>query len=97
VQGADGAGQPKLSHLIGHFVGHVALGTLGFVVLAIPAVCLSIAAHYLAEVPVSRFVIEVLLWVHYSLLVIDTIMFAAYILVSTYGAAKELFRYVRGL
>jgi hypothetical protein len=97
VQGENGAGQPKLSYLIGHFVGHVALGTLGFIVLAIPAVCLSIAAHYLAEVPVSQFVIEVLLLVHYSLLIIDTMMFAAYILVSIYGAAKELLRYVRGL
>ena len=65
--------------------------------MAIPAVCLSIAAHYLAEAPVSRFVIEVLLWVHHSLLVVDTIMFAAYILVSIYIAAKELLRYVRGL
>jgi hypothetical protein len=97
VQGENGAGRPKLSHLIGHFVGHVALGTLGFIVLAIPAVCLSFAAHYLAEVPVSPFVIEVLLWVHYSLLVIDTIMFAAYVLASVYGAVKELIRYVRGL
>jgi hypothetical protein len=97
VQGEDGAGQPKLSRLIGHFVGHVALGTLGFVAVAIPAVCLSIAAHYLAWVPVSPFVIEVLVWVHYSLLVVDTIMFAAYILASIYGAAKELLRYVRGL
>jgi hypothetical protein len=97
VQGENGAGQPKLSHLIGHFVGHVALGTLGFVVLAIPAVCLSVAAHYLAEVPVSPFVIEILLGVHYSLLVIDTAMFAAYILVSIYGAAKELLRYAKGL
>jgi hypothetical protein len=97
VQGESGAGQPKLSHLIGHFVGHVALGMLGFIVLAIPAVCLSIAAHYLAEAPVSRFVIEVLLWVHYSLLIVDTVMFAAYILVSIYGATKELIRYARGL
>jgi hypothetical protein len=51
----------------------------------------------LTHCPVSSFVVEVLLWVHYSLLVVDTAMFAAYILVSIYGAAKELIRYVKGL
>jgi hypothetical protein len=56
VQGANGAGRPKLSHLIGHFAGHVMAGTLGFIVLAIPAIGLSIAEHYLAELPVSTFV-----------------------------------------
>ena len=97
MQGNGGPGRPKLSSLIGHFVGHVALGTLGFVALAIPAIILSIAAHYLAETPVSTFVINVLLFIHYSLLVIDTVMFAAYVLVSIYDAVKELIRYVKGL
>jgi hypothetical protein len=97
LQGENETGGPKLSRLIGHFVGHVVLGTVGFVALAIPAVLLSAAAHYLDMLPVSRIVVEVLLWVHYSLLVVDTGMFAAYILVSIYGAAKELIRYVMGL
>jgi hypothetical protein len=73
------------------------LGTVGFVALAIPAVLLSIAAHYLTLLPVSPVVVEVLLGVHYSLLAVDTLMFAAYILVSIYGAAKELIHYVKGL
>src|SRR4051794_29767115 len=84
VQRENGAGQPKLSDLIGHFAGHVMAGTLGFIVLAIPASCLSIAAHYLAELPVSTFVTEVLLWLHFFLFGVDTIMFVAYILVSIY-------------
>jgi hypothetical protein len=97
VQGGNGGEGPKLSVLIGHFVGHVCLGTVGFIALAIPAIVLSIAAHYLKATPVSQFVVDVLLWVHYSLLVVDTLMFAAYILVSIYDAAKELVRYVKGL
>jgi hypothetical protein len=77
---------PSLARLIGHFVGHVCLGTVGFVALAIPAILLSLAAHYFEQTPVSIFVINILLTVHYSLLVIDTGMFAAYILVSIYSA-----------
>lgn len=92
-----GPARPRLSTLIGNFVGHVALGTLGFVALAVPAVLLSIAAHYAPEFHVSKFVINVLLGIHYSLLVIDTGMFAAYMLVSIYHALKELYRYVKGL
>jgi hypothetical protein len=48
-----GLERPKLSNLIGHFVGHVFLGTIGFLALAIPAISLSIAAHYLSEIQVS--------------------------------------------
>jgi hypothetical protein len=97
VRGDGGPERPKLSSLIGRFVGHVWLGAVGFVALAIPAILFSLAAHYLAEIPVSALVIEVFLGIHYSLLIVDTLMFAAYILVSIYGAAKELIRYVKGL
>jgi hypothetical protein len=97
VQGDGGPTQPKLSSLIGHFVGHVCLGSVGFIALAIPAILFSLAAHYLAEIPVSPLVIQVFLWIHYSLLLIDTGMFAAYISASIYGAVKELIRYVKGL
>ena len=97
MQGDNGPEAPRLSALIGHFVGHIWLGTLGFVALAIPAILLSLAAHYLEQTAVSAFVIDVLLGIHYSLLVIDTVMFAAYIVVSIYHAATELVRYVKGL
>jgi hypothetical protein len=53
LQGENASGRPKLSHLIGHFVGHVVLGTVGFITLAIPAVLLSVAAHYVILIPVS--------------------------------------------
>jgi hypothetical protein len=44
VQG-DGGPALKPSGLISHFVGHVCLGALGFIVLAIPAILFSLAAH----------------------------------------------------
>jgi hypothetical protein len=47
--------------------------------------------------PCIPLVIQVFLWIHYSLLLIDTGMFAAYISASIYGAVKELIRYVKGL
>jgi hypothetical protein len=97
VQGDGVPGRPKLSTLIGHFVGHVCLGAVGFLVLAVPAILFSLAAHYLEQIPVSAVVIHVFLWIHYSLLIVDALMFVAYILVSLYAAAKELIRYVKGL
>jgi hypothetical protein len=66
LQSETGTDGLNLSQLIGHFVGRVVLGTVGFVALAIPAVLLSVAAHYLSLWPVSPPVVNVLLWVHYS-------------------------------
>jgi hypothetical protein len=96
LPGDEGPRRLTLSRLIIHFVTHVWLGTTGFVALAIPAILLSLAAHYLEQTPVSSFVIDILLGIYYSLLIIDTVMFAAYILVSICDALKELARYLRG-
>lgn len=97
VQGGDRLERANLSRLIGHFVGHVCLGVVGFIALAIPAILLSIAAHYLQQIAVSAVVIQILLAIHYILIVIDTIMFAAYMTVAIYDAAKELVQYARDL
>jgi hypothetical protein len=97
MQGDSGAVPLKLSTLIGHFVGHVFLGTAGFIALAIPAIIFSLSAHYLSETYVSGLVIDILLGIHYLLLGIDTVVFVAYILVSVYAAGRELTRYVKGL
>jgi hypothetical protein len=77
MQGDGGPVRPKLSNLIGHFVGHVSLGAVGFVALAIPAIIFSLAAHYLAEIPVSSIVITLLLGITYFLLGVDTLVFGA--------------------
>jgi hypothetical protein len=96
VQG-EGGSALKPSGLISHFVGHVCLGALGFIVLAIPAILFSLAAHYLEQTPVSTMVIDVFLGLHYFLLAVDTAYFSAYIVVSVYDAVKELIRYAKGL
>jgi hypothetical protein len=70
--------RPTFQGLVGHFVGHVVLGALGFICVAVPAILFSILAHYLH-------------------LVVDTLVFVAYILVSLYVTAVELIRYVRGI
>jgi hypothetical protein len=87
--------RPKLSTLVGHFVGHLCLGTVGFVTLAIPPIILSWAAYYLDETHVSAAVIDVLLGVHYFLLGVDVLVFVAYISLSVYDAARELILYVK--
>jgi hypothetical protein len=97
VQGDSAPEQLSLSRLIGHFVGHVWLGTGGFIALAIPAILLSLAAHYLEKTVVSPIVIDVLLSLHYLLLFVDAGMFVAYIAVSIYDAVRELTRYVKSL
>jgi hypothetical protein len=89
--------RPKPSNLTGHFVGHVLFGAVGFVALAIPAVLFSIAAHYLATLPVSTLIINVLIGAHYVLFAIDIAYFGTYIIISVYGAAKELIRYAKSL
>ena len=58
---------------IGHFVGHVFAVTAGFIILAIPAVGFSLAAHYLKDTFVSETVILVLVWLHYFILGMDAI------------------------
>ncbi len=96
-QSTSDAVRPKMSSLLGHFVGHVFLGTVGFIALAIPPILLSLAVYYLKETYVSETVISVLLGLHYFLLGVDALVFVAYILVSLYDAAKELIRYVKSL
>ena len=96
MQGDDVPGNPKLSSVVGRFVGLVCLAAVGFVVLAIPAILFALAAHYLEGFSVSVLIIQILLWIHYVLLVIDTSMFAAYVLIAIYDAATELIRYVKG-
>ena len=89
--------RPTFQGLVGHFAGHVVLGALGFICVAIPAILFSILAHYLHQIPVSDIVISVLVDIHYLLLGVDTVVFVAYILVSLYVTAVELIRYVRGI
>jgi hypothetical protein len=97
VQGAASLARPSLAKLVGHFVGHVWLGTVGFIAIAIPAVSLSLAAHYLQYLPVSPLIVNVLYDIHYLLFGLDAVMFAAYLAASTLSAVKELARYVKSL
>jgi hypothetical protein len=97
MQDDPGSERPKLSTLLGRFAGHVVIGTGGFVILAVPAILLSLAAHHLRETAVSEIVIWVLLAVHYFLLAVDALVFVAYILISLYSAGVALVRYVRDL
>ncbi len=97
MQGDGGAGQPELSDLIGHLVGHVCIGVVGFIALAIPAVLFSVAAHYLEGTVVSPVVVNVLVGLTYFVLGIDTLTFVLYILFSVYLAARELIGYVKDL
>jgi hypothetical protein len=97
VQGDGGPARPELSSLIGHFVGHVCIGFVGFVALAIPAVLFSLAAHYLEGTTVSRVVVDVLVDLTYFMLGVDTLTFVLYVLFSMCLAARALFLYMRDL
>lgn len=88
---------PALPELIAQFAGHVFFGTLGFIILAIPAITLSLLAHYLEDTFISIIVIWILISLHYFIFIVDAAMFVAYITVSIYAAARELRRHVRRL
>lgn len=97
MQGDGGPPQPTLSRLLGHFVGHVCIGLVGFVALAIPAILFSLAAHYLEGTAVSHVVVDVLVGLTYFMLGVDTVTFVLYVLFSMGIAARALFRYTRDL
>ncbi len=97
MQGDGGPAQPKLSSLIGHFAGHVCIGFIGFVALAILAILFSLAAHYLEETVVSPAVVHVLVGLTYFVLGVDTVTFILYVLFSMYLTARALLGYMKGL
>jgi hypothetical protein len=97
VQGDSASNRSSPSRLISHFVVHVWLITGGFVALAIPAILLSLAAHYLKRLPVAPLVVNVLYGIHYLLFGLDTVMFGAYLAASSLSAVRELAHYVKSL
>jgi hypothetical protein len=90
MQSSQGTTRLSLSTVVGHFTGHVLIGTIGFVMLAIPAIALSLMANYLAEMAIAPIVTKIFIGLHYFLLIIDSIVFIAYMVVSLYYAAVEL-------
>ena len=93
-----GRSRLKLSTQLGLFSGHIFFGTLAFIILALPAVILSMSANYLrSSAPGAEFIVFMLVGLHYLLFVLDVAVFVAYISVQVYAAAIELIRYVKSL
>jgi hypothetical protein len=87
----------KLSTQLGLFSGHIFFGTFAFIILACPAVILSMMASYLRSATGVEFIVSVLVGLHYLLFGLDVVVFVAYIFVQLYAAAIELIRYVKSL
>jgi hypothetical protein len=90
-------GRSRLKSQLGLFAGHIFFGTFALIILALPALILSMTAVYLRTVHGAEFIVFMLVGLHYFLFCVDVIVFVAYILVQLYAVARELIRYVKSL
>jgi hypothetical protein len=74
---------------VAHFAAHALVGSLVFVVIALPALGLSLLVHWLESRGAAGYVISVLTALEYVIVTIDAIAFTWHLLYSTYKAFKE--------
>lgn len=77
---------------IAHFASHVAAGTAIFVIIAVPAVLLNLLVDWLTDIGVSWFILTVLTTVEWAIVVIDSMLFLAYLVTSGWAWFREMNR-----
>jgi hypothetical protein len=90
-------GRSRLKSQLGLFAGHIFFGTFALIILAVPALILSMMAVYLGSIHGTEFLVFMLVGLHYFLFFVDVMVFVAYILIQLYAIARELIRYVKSL
>lgn len=75
-----------------HFAAHTLVGSVLFLIVAAPAVGLSLLVHALANVSVDGFTILVLKFLEHAILCADSLLFAAYMVVTGAKSVKELWK-----
>lgn len=73
-----------------HFTAHTFVGTSIFVIILVPAVFLGWLVHKLQQYHVSEFTITVLQFLEHSILVVDSLLFLAYMAITSYSAIREM-------
>jgi len=74
---------------LAHFMGHAVVGTGIFLIVGAPAVFLGFLTHKLREYHVAEFTISVLQFLEHTILVIDSLLFLAYLAFTTWSAIQE--------
>lgn len=72
-----------------HFAGHAIVGSLVFVIIALPAFGLGQLVKWLALNGTSTYILNVLTFLEYAIVTIDAVAFLWHLLYSTYNAFKE--------
>lgn len=72
-----------------HFAAHTYMGFVLFLIVAAPAVGLSILIDELKRLHVDRFTIAVLYWLDRAILIVDALLFVTHLAVSAVKSVKE--------
>lgn len=80
----------KILAPIVHFAAHVTVGSLLFLVIAAPAVGLSLLVHSLEAVNLDSFTVLVLKFLERAILVADAMLFITYLVVTAIKSVKEM-------
>lgn len=75
-----------------HFAAHTFVGTVCFLIIALPAVGLSLFVKLFSGAGVSEFTVSVLTFTEHAILLIDAVLFVTYIGATAFKAGKEMFR-----
>lgn len=73
-----------------HFTAHTLVGTSIFVIIGAPAVFLGWLVHKLRDYHVTEFTLTVLQFLEHSILVVDALLFLAYLGFTSWSALKEM-------
>ena len=73
------------------FLNHTFVGTIIFIIIAIPAIALSILVDYLKLIQVQAFTIQVLALLEHAILMIDAAFFISYFLISSIKTLKGIY------
>ena len=73
-----------------HFGVHVVVGSLIFVLIAMPAFGLGLLVQYLAVNGTAPYVIQVLTLLEYAIVTIDAMAFLVYLVITGINAVREM-------
>lgn len=72
------------------FAGHVFGGSALFLVIAVPAVALSLGVKYLSQIGIAPFTLKVLELLDDSIVVVDATLYMAYLVTTAFKALREM-------
>ncbi|EMM5100975.1 hypothetical protein ACK249_005158 [Pseudomonas aeruginosa] len=73
-----------------HFATHAVVGSIIFIIVGTPSVLLGWLVHKLRDWGVSEVTLTILQFLEYAILIMDAILFLAFLGFTTWSAIKEL-------